>query len=360
MIVVGCDLLDPDTPTGWVSIDVGSAYTCGLSVSGKAWCWGAYHDPYFGPSFPADSLMDSLTPREIPGGHRFTWVRTGGWGACGLDAAGTVYCWNIIPSLSFAGARTARRHPAVALDSARFHSIEMSPSHACGLAMTETAMCWGSGYRGVIGNGTAGPMDVAGPTAVEGPTFVQVAVGLLGTCALTFEGAAYCWGARNSGRVGDGGASSGDATFPTAVAGNHAFVRIATGQYHSCGIALDASMLCWGDNLAGQLGVGDSLSRSAPAVVSGNLEWREIAIGHAHTCGVTLDWQVYCWGANFAGQLGTGGFASSPVPARVPVPGQVTTVSTYNRSTCAINHEQRAFCWGDESRLVPMEMPAIR
>jgi alpha-tubulin suppressor-like RCC1 family protein len=51
--------------------------------------------------------------------------------------------------------------------------------------------------------------------------------------------------------------------------------------------------------------------------VSGDLRFTTISAGGSHTCGIATDGVVYCWGANGDGQLGNGTFVASALPARV-------------------------------------------
>ncbi|MEV4282662.1 hypothetical protein [Actinoplanes xinjiangensis] len=82
-----------------------------------------------------------------------------------------------------------------------------------------------------------------------------------------------------------------------------------------CGIRTDASLWCWGDNNAGQLGDGTATGRDGP-VRSGTASWRTVAPGATHTCGIRTDRSLWCWGDNAVGQLGR----ALTVRRAVPVP----------------------------------------
>lgn len=85
---------------------------------------------------------------------------------------------------------------------------------------------------------------------------------------------------------------------------------------------LDSSGRLWatGYNNYGQLGVGDTSTRSTPARV-GTLENVDMlstaGIESAHVLARTTDGKVWAWGYNGAGALGAGGYSSSSVPLEV-------------------------------------------
>lgn len=60
--------------------------------------------------------------------------------------------------------------------------------------------------------------------------------------------------------------------------------RVALGRNHGCAIRRDDTLVCWGDNGAGQLGDGTVVDRAQPVAVRGLATVREVAVGAAHTC----------------------------------------------------------------------------
>ena len=80
---------------------------------------------------------------------------------------------------------------------------------------------------------------------------------------------------------------------------------------------------CWGRNTERQLGNGAATGNSlvpgavsgSPVAVSGGLSFTALTAGSSHPCALTSAGMVYCWGDNYAGQLGLGtfGYATSPV-----------------------------------------------
>jgi len=96
-------------------------------------------------------------------------------------------------------------------------------------------------------------------------------------------------------------------------------ISVAVGWYHACGLTADGSAWCWGDNSAGQLGLGrrDTLAHRTPEPLPGALRFRTLSLGGYHTCGISLSGGLYCWGRNEHGQLGEGSVADRWQPTRV-------------------------------------------
>ncbi|MGD8397121.1 MAG: thrombospondin type 3 repeat-containing protein, partial [Candidatus Eiseniibacteriota bacterium] len=102
------------------------------------------------------------------------------------------------------------------------------------------------------------------------------------------------------------------------------FRRISRGGNHACGLLLDSSVVCWGDDSFGQVSM-------APAGT-----FTEIAGGAFHNCAIRSDGTLTCWGDNSFGQ------AVPPFPAAT-----YTDVSASERHTCAIRTDGSVDCWGD-------------
>ena len=96
-------------------LTAGSGFTCGLTVDGVAWCWGANQYGQLGTPDSSshcdrvDALADgpcSLRPVQVAGGHPFATIDAGSYHVCALDRAGAAYCWgkNVVGELGVVGA----------------------------------------------------------------------------------------------------------------------------------------------------------------------------------------------------------------------------------------------------------------
>lgn len=122
-------------------------------------------------------------------------------------------------------------------------------------------------------------------------------------------------------------------------------VTLDVGSTHAC-MTRDGALYCWGQNQRGRLGVGDALDRVVPTRVGAASDWRAVTASEEHSCAVRADGSLYCFGVNDHGQLGLPGVAESLEPARVELP-PVKSVSAESNFTCALAESGALFCWGD-------------
>lgn len=86
---------------------------------------------------------------------------------------------------------------------------------------------------------------------------------------------------------------------------------------HTCGVASDGSLWCWGDNGRGELGDGTHNGHTTPHQVGTDAGWQQVAAAADVTCGVKTDQTLWCWGANDDGQLGDdSGFSPVLIPVQ--------------------------------------------
>lgn len=215
-------------------IVAGAISSCGLTASGAAYCWGA------GGVLGDSTMQSSTTPVAVVGGHAFRMLaRPGDNGTCGLDTGGTVYCWGVSPVLL---------QGAAGLD-----TLTGASDTYCGLA-ANSLVCWGWIPYSLNGASGRSPFNL-----LPGKQFSHVAATTDHICGVTLTGEAICWGRNPSGELGDGTLISRFDSVGTAVAGGYRFASVAVGGWffgesHSCGLATDGRLLCWGANNLGQLG----------------------------------------------------------------------------------------------------------
>lgn len=207
-------------------------HTCGLTLPGKAYCWGDNSSGQLGLGGP--DLLTRPLPTEVRTTLSFVAISAHGQEqkghTCGIATDSLTYCWgnNDYGQLGNGTTNTVGS-PTPVLTELRFVAIEAGYNWTCGITALGKAHCWGSGARGSIPNTTAtctghfGTNPCAARPVAIAPemTFVAVRPGFSSACAVAVDDRAYCWGANDVGKIGNG--STSDAPAPAAVAGEHLF-----------------------------------------------------------------------------------------------------------------------------------------
>ena len=329
---------------------------------------------------PASTLIPTLSPTPTPtlparGGADFIQVSAGESHTCALRSDGSVVCWgdDEVGQL---------RAPA----DERFTAIAAGGSHTCGLRLSGTAACWGYDLSALLPEIPEERRALAAPVfPPEDEQFTSISAGFASTCGLRADGAVVCWDVRPETAVGWRGqyAPFGDEQFMTVIASpsglpvcglrldgsglcveysvfpptndidgtpaGERLVSLQAGLSYACGLRSDGSVLCWGDDTAGQF------------PPEGEGPFSEVAIGSFHTCGLRLDGSVKCWGYDwerFANRVAPSesiSFALSmfgmewvhDAPRTDPPEGErFKAISAGSWHTCGVRQDGEVSCWG--------------
>jgi hypothetical protein len=153
-------------------------------------------------------------------------------------------------------------------------------------------------------------------TSLQNPTFkktlymsvnpvrnMTIAAGQEHSLALQSDGTLLAWGLDDFGQLGDDAVLDNKGLpmpVDTTLANN--IVAIAAGSRHSLALKSDGTLLAWGRDTAGQLGIGgipNSASKQAtPVVVTGANDIVAIAAGGSHSLALKSDGTLLAWGYN--------------------------------------------------------------
>jgi len=155
----------------FASLSAGAVHTCGVATSGAAYCWGYNGDGELGDG----TTTQQLVPNAVAGGLTFASVNAGAGQSlntaytCGVTSSGAAYCWgtNFYGQLGD-GTTTQRLVPNTVAGGLTFADVRAGGNHTCGVTTSGAAYCWGLNGNGELGDGTTTerlvPMPVSFPT----------------------------------------------------------------------------------------------------------------------------------------------------------------------------------------------------
>ncbi len=319
----------------FTTISAGHYHTCGLDISGKAWCWGQNgHGEVGDGSSPAQAEWRRFTPTAVVGGHVFATISAGGEHTCAIDTAQRAWCWGYDTSgqLGSGGLWGSRVFAPVAVaGNHRFTAIRAAGPNTCALDDAAHAWCWGDAREGQLGDGMPpethydpdcygdGHLCAWKPVRVSGSASYSL---VAAACALDTSGKAWCWGLDTNGRVGGG--TPWDINFePVVVAGARNYTTIASTWANTCALDTSGKAWCWGNDSDGQVGDGDDqqADEHAPVAVAGGHTFTQLTVHNRHSCGLDANGKAWCWGEDGYGRLGDGDTNQASKYAPVAVAG---------------------------------------
>jgi alpha-tubulin suppressor-like RCC1 family protein len=207
-------------------------------------------------------------------------IASGSYFSCALTSKGAVWCWGLSGGGQLgAGPSLPNNNPVAVLALSGkapltgVAAISAGYADACALTNGGALLCWGENQSGEIGNNTnfssnipVQVLDVTGKPALGG--IVAMSEGTDDTCALTSGGGVLCWGAPYNGDLGDG--TGHQSEIPVQVSGlTSGVLEIGSGYRHNCAVTGSGGVLCWGFNITGQIGNGNTIDQPSPAPVVG-------------------------------------------------------------------------------------------
>jgi alpha-tubulin suppressor-like RCC1 family protein len=196
---------------------------------------------------------------------------------------------------------------------------------------------------------TTGANAYMSPVRIPGlSSVVSIAGGTNHACALLSNGTVMCWGQNDRGQLGVGNTDSNST--PTLVPGLTSVVAIACGFLHTCALLSDGTVKCWGLNVNGQIGngIGGYDPVLTPTDVRGLSGVAAIACGPSSTFALLSDGSVKYWGLNYALEIET--ITSSLTPVSIAgLPSRVTAIACGTNHACVLLSTGGVMCWGDNS-----------
>ncbi|HSW59177.1 MAG TPA: hypothetical protein VLJ60_00145, partial [bacterium] len=355
----------------FLSISAGGQHTCSLDEKNSPICWGDNSQGQLGNylgvvtnSYPYFiNINGSLKDKKI------NIMKTGSNHACVVADDKRIYCWGDGDSGKLGtGSIGSSLYPvSVKYDGVLKDKVivDVSPGgdHTCAIDEDGKAYCWGRNTVGSLGTETElqlvlEPVSVDMGGVLKDRKIAEISSGSGHTCSVADDGGIYCWGLNDRGQLGDGnggtqggiGGGLGDhSKFPVkAETAEGKYIKVSAGASHTCILSEAGKIYCFGNNANGQLGDGTTEMRLTPVALNSDKVFKSVSAGFEHTCAVDDKDEAYCWGGNIVGQLGTGNKESSLIPVKVKYATEtkIKSISCGHRHTCSVTTEGIVHCWG--------------
>jgi alpha-tubulin suppressor-like RCC1 family protein len=249
----------------------GSHHTCAVTTTAKGYCWGSNENGKLGIGASGGYR---LVPIAVAGGLNFRRIIPGGGHTCGLTTSGKAYCWGggNVGQIGDGQIVLGRPSPKAVSGGLTFTQVVAGEAHSCGVTSDKRAYCWGDNSEGALGDGTTADKRLV-PTLVAGGLFWN-GVSTLShhTCGVASTHRVWCWGYNlGGGQTGVDPRVSPRVRSPQQIPGGISFSAVGGGlsSAHTCAVTGAGAAYCWGGNFAGQLGDGTTTTRFTPKPVVG-------------------------------------------------------------------------------------------
>ncbi|MAZ62159.1 MAG: hypothetical protein CMB18_02535 [Euryarchaeota archaeon] len=332
----------PEDPTGFVTMSIGDGFQSG--------------QPLDNASIGGSEKTSCVILSDFS-------VQCWGAGYQGQQGDGTSASSNSLPSnITMPSGHTPRSL-----------SSGSESQHICMITTDGALFCWGNNEFGQLGDGTTcsvatyaygcnGQFGKSTPSQVNLPTSrtaTAVTTGAFSTCAILDDGSVWCWGANDQGQLGVGNITQTFQSWQnipvkTLIPASRTAISISSGDSHTCAVLDNKSVVCWGDNVNGQLASDSTFSyRNSPTYIDSAIQFNSVSAGSLYTCGISTQDRAWCWGHNNQQQLGVESIAwgdfYTPYETSLPSSRAVVSLSTGTQHACAILDDSSLYCWGDDN-----------
>ena len=348
----------------WMRVDTGRSHTLAINSRGELYAWGSNKNGQLGIGTTTDN---ELAPQRVGNDNDWKAVSGGDDYSLALKSDGMLYAWgkNSRGQLGI-GSTDKETTPQQVGNAGDWKDISAGNSHSLALKSDGTLYAWGANHDGQLGNSENGAnfndksKDKTAPIQVGTDRDWQtVSAGHSYSRAVKTDNTLYTWGNNVFGQLGMGDRTNRNS--PTKVGSDTDWESINGGNVYSLALKSNNTLYAWGSNGNRQLGLGDRTNRDSPTKVGSDTDWKVVAGKRSHSLALKDDNTLYAWGLNTNGQLGLDDYTRRDRPAKVGSDTDWKAISLGEVSSFVLKENGTLYAMGfSESLGIGTDTPSTR
>jgi alpha-tubulin suppressor-like RCC1 family protein len=338
------------TNLDWKSISSGAIFTIGLKTSGSLWSWGDNWGGFLGLN---SSQSNFSSPQRIGSLSNWTSISSGYETTLAINSNNQIWGWgmNSRGSLGFdPGVNRIINTPTQITTLNNIKEISTAYYSSIGIKTDGSLYSWGENSAGQLGNGTTDNNYTGVRVGTDTNWDKVITTNTPNSFAIKTDGSLWAWGNNLDGELGIG--EFGYISTPTqlfAATTTPTKPKIFASSNSSFQIKADGTLWAWGLNSSGQLGLGDKINRNYGIKVGNDSDWEMVSHSISFTIALKKDGSLWAWGQNGSnGYLGLGNtnISESLVPVRIGTANDWKSVSAGTNHTLALKSNGTLWAWG--------------
>ena len=348
----------------WMRVDTGRSHTLAINSRGELYAWGSNKNGQLGIGTTTDN---ELAPQRVGNDNDWKAVSGGDDYSLALKSDGMLYAWgkNSRGQLGI-GSTDKETTPRQVGNAGDWKTIAAGVNHSLALKSDGTLYAWGANHDGQLGNSENGAnfndksKDKTAPIQVGTDRDWQtVSAGHSYSRAVKTDNTLYTWGNNVFGQLGMGDRTNRNS--PTKVGSDTDWESINGGNTYSLALKSNNTLYAWGSNGNRQLGLGDRTNRDSPTKVGSDTDWKVVAGKRSHSLALKDDNTLYAWGLNTNGQLGLDDYTRRDRPAKVGSDTDWKAISLGEVSSFVLKENGTLYAMGfSESLGIGTDTPSTR
>ncbi len=303
--------------------------------------WGA------GQTFAGELDNDFNGRKFVSFDNSTNWniISTNGNNAIAIKTDGTLWQWGPNAAGQLGLNDTVTRSSPVQLGTLTWVSASAQNQTSYAIKSDGTLWAWGNNAAGELGVGDL--ISRSSPVQLGTNTWKNIfGTGLGHVIALRGDDTIWGWGdTRNAFGVYGNGERPG--AFGQIDGGSLDWNDVSPSESYTIAVGSDGKMWSWGVNTNGRLGLGDTVTRSSPVQIGTLNTWVSAsATGNNHVIAVQTNGTLWSWGVNTNGQLGLGDTVTRSSAVQIGTDTNWMSAITAYNSTIAIKTDGTLWGWG--------------